>query len=391
MISTMQTFAERVDATTIEDLVARASYKWAGFPGTIGAWIAEMDFGLAEPIAEALRAMDASGMYGYPNQAMLSGLREATAGFLGSRYGWSVEPGNVALLSDVLHGLGLVIDNYLASDADLVVLTPCYMPFVTIPPAFGRRLVQVPMVQLADGWVLDPDALAAALRPGSLVVLANPFNPLGKVWTRAELEQLCQIVDAAGARVFSDDIHAPLTFAGQVHVPYASINETAAAHTITAVSASKAWNLAGLKCAQLVFSNPADLAIWRRQASRRAAEASNPGIVAGTAAYTSGLGWLTDAIAYLDVNRRLVADELPRAVPGAWVSPLQGTYLQFVDLRQSGIEGNPRQFFFERARVAMTDGDLCGDAGRGFVRLNIATPTPILRELIDRMGAAVAG
>ena len=172
MISTMQTFAERVDATTIEDLVARASYKWAGFPGTIGAWIAEMDFGLAEPIAEALRAMDASGMYGYPNQAMLSGLREATAGFLASRYGWSVEPGNVALLSDVLHGLGLVIDNYLASDADLVVLTPCYMPFVTIPPAFGRRLVQVPMVQLADGWVLDPDALAAALRPGSLVVLS---------------------------------------------------------------------------------------------------------------------------------------------------------------------------------------------------------------------------
>ena len=155
------------------------------------------------------------------------------------------------------------------------------------------------------------------------------------------------------------------------------------------MSASKAWNLAGLKCAQLIFSNPDDLSVWKKKARRRAAEASNPGIIAGTAAYREGLPWLTDALAYLDVNRRLVADELPRLVPGARLSDLQGTYLQFVDFRDTGLPGNPRQFLYEHARIAVTDGDLCGDAGHGFVRMNLATPTPVLRQILDRIGAAV--
>jgi len=381
----MTTFAERVDATTIETLVARASCKWASYPGTIGAWVAEMDFGLAAPIADALARMHADLMYGYPNQSMVTGLRAAASDFMAERYGWQVDPKSIAELSDVLTGMGVVISNYTAPDAPIVVLTPCYMPFMTIPPAFGRRLVQVPMAQDADGWVLDADALAAALTPGALLVLANPFNPLGKVWTRPELERLSQIVDAAGAKVFSDDIHAPLTYEGFTHVPYASVNDVAAAHTITAVSASKAWNLAGLKCAQLVFTNPADLALWNASARRRAAEASNPGIVAGTAAYRDGGPWLADALAYLDVNRRLVAERVPTEIPGARVSPLQGTYLQWIDFRDAGLPGNPRQFFFERARVALTDGVLCGDAGAGFVRMNLATPTPILNEILDRM------
>jgi len=390
MMAGMTSFAERVDATTIETLRARASCKWATFPDALGAWVAEMDLGLAEPIAAALRRLDADLLYGYPNEAMLAALREATAGYLGARYGWSVDPGTVAEVSDVLSGLGAVLSGYPDADAPVVVLTPCYMPFATIPQAFGRRLVQVPMAQHGAGWVLDEDALAAALTPGALLVLANPFNPLGKVWTRPELERLSALVDAAGARVFSDDIHAPLTFPGHRHVPYASVSAAAGAHTITAVSASKAWNLAGLKCAQLVFTNPADQATWRKGARRRAGEASNPGIVAGTAAYTEGGPWLADALDYLDRNRRLVAERVPAEIPGARVSDLQGTYLSWIDLRGAGLPGNPRTFFFDRAKVALTDGSLCGDAGRGFVRLNIATPTPILAELLDRLAGAAA-
>jgi len=386
----MTTFAERVDATSIETLIARASCKWSTYPGAIGAWVAEMDFGIADPITDALAVMRANFMFGYPNQAMLTGLRAAASEFMEARYGWAVDPGTIVELSDVLTGMGVVISSYTPPDAPIVLLTPCYMPFVTIPPAFGRRVVQVPMATDADGWVLDADALAAALTPGALLVLANPFNPLGKVWTRPELERLSEIVDAAGARVFSDDIHAPLTFSGFAHVPYASVNDVAAAHTITAVSASKAWNLAGLKCAQLVFTNPADLALWNAGARRHAAEASNPGIVAGTAAYRDGGPWLADALAYLDVNRRLVAERVPAEIPGARVSELQGTYLQWIDLRDAGLPGNPRTFFFDRARVALTDGVLCGDAGRGSIRMNIATPTPILNEILDRMAAAAA-
>nr|NLI50212.1 aminotransferase class I/II-fold pyridoxal phosphate-dependent enzyme [Propionibacterium sp.] len=386
----MTTFAEAVDATSIDTLLARGSAKWTTYPDRIGAWIAEMDFGVAPPVQDALDRLRADVLYGYPNRAMLRGLREATAGFCALRYGWSPDPDTIVAISDVLHGLGVVLDVYVPPDAPVVLLTPCYMPFLTVPPAFGRRVVQVPMLRDEHGWTVDQDALAAALTPGALFVLANPFNPLGKVFTRTELAAISEIVEARGARVFSDEIHAPITFPGHQHVPYATVSPAAAAHSITALSASKAWNLAGLKCAQLVLTNPDDLALWRRVAGRRAAEAANPGIVAGTAAYTEGLDWLAEALAYLDGNRRLVAAELPARIPGARTTLLEGTYLQFVDFRETAVPGNPRQFFFDHARVALTDGDLCGEAGRGFVRLNIATPTPILREILDRLAAAAA-
>lgn len=387
----MSTFARTVDATDVDTLLARGSAKWTAYPGRIGAWIAEMDFGVADPIQDALDRLRADVLYGYPNRDMLRRLREAASGFCTERYGWTPDPDSIAAITDVLHGLGLVFDSYVAPDAPVVLLTPCYMPFLTIPPAFGRRIVEVPMLRGDDGWAVDLDALDAALADGGLFVLANPYNPLGKVFTRAELAAISEVVERRGARVFSDEIHAPLTFAGHAHVPYASVSPEAARHSITALSASKAWNLAGLKCAQLVFTNPDDLALWKRRAGRRAAEAANAGIVAGTAAYTEGLPWLAEALAYLDVNRRIVAEEVPRRLPGARTTLLEGTYLQFIDFRETAVPGNPRQFFFEHAGVALTDGDLCGQAGRGFVRLNIATPTPILRDIIDRLESAVAG
>lgn len=386
----MTTFAQAVDATGIDTLLARGSAKWTTFPSRLGAWIAEMDFGVAPPVQDALDRLRADARYGYPNQAMLGDLREATAGFCGGRYGWTPDPDTIVAISDVLHGLGLVLDSYVPAGAPVVLLTPCYMPFLTVPPAFGRRIVSVPMLRDDAGWTVDLDALDAALADGGLFVLANPYNPVGKVFTRAELAAISEVVERRGARVFSDEIHAPITFAGHRHVPYADVSPAAAGHSITALSASKAWNLAGLKCAQLVFTNPDDLARWRRETSRRAAEAANSGIVAGTAAYTEGLDWLADALAYLDVNRRLVAADLPARIPGARTTLLEGTYLQFVDFRGTAVPGNPRQFFFDRAGVALTDGDLCGEAGRGFVRLNIATPTPILREILDRMATAAA-
>ncbi len=385
----MSTFADSVDATTTADLIARGSCKWTTYPDAIGAWVAEMDFGAAEPIKAALRDMDDRFLYGYPSSAMLRGLREAVSGFVGRRYGWTVDPGAIFAISDVLHGLGLVMDGFLDDNAPVVLLTPCYMPFVTIPPAYGRRVVQVPMIPSEDGWELDTDALRAALAGGGLLVLSSPFNPLGKVFTRHELEAIAGVVAETGSRVFADEIHAPLTFPGVTHIPYATVSDEAARHSISAISASKAWNLAGLKCAQLVFTNPDDQAIWRTRITRRAAEASNPGIIAGTAAFNEGLPWLTDAIAYLDVNRRVFADDLRTQLPGAVAKPLQGTYLQFVDCRGLGIDGNPQRFFLENARVAITDGSLCGDAGVGFVRINLATPTPILREIVARMGAAL--
>lgn len=387
----MSAFADRIDALDADTLVARGSLKWTAHPGTIGAWVAEMDFELAEPIVAALRQMHERYFYGYLPRTLPGELAEATASFNERRYGWRPDTAMIHGISDVLHGLGLMIDTLLEPDAPIVTLTPAYMPFVTIPAAHGRRLVQVPMIETDDGWELPLDALADALTPGSLLVLASPYNPVGKVFTRTELEAIAGLVERAGARVFADEIHAPLTFAGHQHVPYASVSDAAAAHSVTAQSASKAWNLAGLKCSQLIFTNPDDQAVWERRMERLATEPANPGVVANIAAYTHGGPWLDDALAYLDVNRRLVAAELPAAVPGAKVKPLQGTYLQLIDCRALDLGGvSPQAFFLERAKVALNDGATMGEAGVGMVRLNLATPTPILRELIARLGDAVA-
>lgn len=380
----MSSFAETVSATTIADLQARGSTKWTVYPDAIGAWVAEMDFGLADPIKQALRDMDERFFYGYAPPSLTRQLREAASAFMGRRYGWTPDPDTVVPTSDVLHALGLVMDGFVAADAPIVLLTPCYMPFLTIPKAFGRRIVQVPMVA-EPTWQIDFDALRAALTPGALFVLATPLNPIGRVLTREELLRIAEVVEDAGARVFADEIHAPLTFTGHQHVPYASVSPEAAAHSISAVSASKAWNLAGLKCAQIIFTNPSDLDVWRSGIARKAAEPANAGIFAGIAAYSEGEPWLVDVLAYLDTNRRLFADTFAARVPQARVSDVEGTYLQWVDLNPLGLDTNPHRLLLDEARVAVTDGALCGEVGAGCFRFNLAMPTPVLSEALDRI------
>jgi cystathionine beta-lyase len=200
---------------------------------------------------------------------------------------------------------------------------------------------------------------------------------------------VAEVVERHGGRVFSDEIHAPLAFPGSRHVPYASLGDVPAGHAVTATSASKAWNLPGLKCAQLVLSNEADAAVWARVGLHAEHGASTLGVVANTAAYTAGAGWLDDVLAYLDGNRRLLDELVATHLPGVRYTPPEGTYLAWLDCREIDL-AEPGAFFLERAGVALTDGVLCGAAGRGFVRLNVATPRPVLEQAVEQMGAALA-
>jgi cystathionine beta-lyase len=189
--------------------------------------------------------------------------------------------------------------------------------------------------------------------------------------------------------VFSDEIHAPLVYGGHRHVPYASVSEVTAAHTVTAVSASKAWNLPGLKCAQLVLSNDADVELWTRVGTTTEHGASNPGIVANIAAYTEGGPWLEAVLSQLDGNRTLLGELLAEHLPGARYRAPEGTYLAWLDLRDTGLGDHPGEFFLEHAGVALTDGPLCGEVGAGFARYNIATPRPVMEETVERMADAL--
>lgn len=377
------------DALTAEQLRAAGSIKWTLFPDTIAAWVAEMDFGTAPVVTEALHAAVDAGAFGYLPPAFATRLGEAFATWSAERYGWAVDPADVKPMPDVIAALELAIEHFSAPGSAVVLPTPAYMPFLTVPLAHGRRIIQVPMIRTADGWEYDLDALDAAFADGGgLLVLCNPHNPIGRVLRRDEMAAIGEVVARHGGRVFSDEIHAPLVYDAP-HVPYASVNAVNAGHTITATSASKAWNLPGLKCAQLILSNDADRAYWQEHGQSFGHGAANLGVIANTAAYTAGGQWLDGVVSYLDGNRRLLAELVAEHLPGVVYTPPQGTYLAWLECAALGIEGSPAAFFSEHAGVVTTDGAMCGDGAETAVRFNFAMPRPLLAEAVAAMGAAL--
>lgn len=378
------------DAISVDYLRGIVGKKWSTFPDCTGAFIAEMDFGTAPSIKDALRAVVDEGFFGYLPDRARDDLREACAGWYRTHYNWDIPLERIDPLPDVLKGLEVTIEHFSKPGSKAIVCTPAYMPFLFVPQIMGREHIEVPMIDKGGRWEFDFDAIDAAfVDGGGVFILCNPFNPLGRVLERDEMIRICEIVDKHGGRVFSDEIHAPITFPGHNHIPYASISDVAARHTITAVSASKAWNLAGLKCAQIILSNDADMDIWKKDAQFATHGASSFGVIANTVAYSTGRSWLDDVLAYLDGNRQLLAEMLKTLLPEIEYQSPEGTYLAWLDFRRANLGEEIDLFFRERAQVAVVNGRACGVAGEGFVRFNFAMPRPILEQAVERMATAV--
>ena len=374
---------DRIDVGTLR---RAGSVKWSMYPEAIGAFVAEMDFGTAPPVTAALHAAVDAAVFGYLPAGTVEHMSAAYAAWSRDRYGWAVDPVDVRPVADVVAGLRLAIEHFSAPGTPVVLPTPAYMPFVSVPPQLGREVIEVP---LSAGHRYDLDALAAAFEAGGdLLILCNPHNPVGRVLTPAEMLAIAEVVDRYGARVFSDEIHAPLVFGNARHVPYASLSPVTAAHTLTATSASKAWNLPGLKCAQVVLTSDADRETWAGIGPLAEHGAATLGVIANTAAYRSGGPWLAEVLSYLDGNRRLLGQLVADLLPGVVYTPPEGTYLGWLDFRATG-PADPAAYFLEKAGVAMTDGALCGEAGRGFGRFTFALPRPVLREAVERIAAAM--
>ncbi len=387
------TLREVIDATTVADLRARGSFKWtAPGPDGFGAAVAEMDFGAAPPILDALAALSADARFGYLPPPLADDLAAATADFGQRRYGWEVDPALVRPLPDVIKVLELAITQFSRPGSPVILPTPAYMPFLSVPPLLGREILQVPMAGDGSGFfTLDFDAIEAAFRAGGhLIIFCNPYNPLGRVFSRGELMQLTDVVDRHGGRVFADEIHAPLVYPGARHIPYASTSPTAAGHTLTAVSASKAWNLPGLKCAQVILSSESDRERWDQLGVFVTHGASNPGVVANTAAYRHGQPWLDEVVAYLDDSRHLLGALISRHLPGVRYRPPDGTYLAWLDCAGINLPGSPGELVTDRAHITVVDGPAFGAGVTGAFRFNFATPQPVLTEMIERMAAVLA-
>src|SRR4051794_15000232 len=244
------------DRLTEDALRASGSLKWTRYGPALGAFVAEMDFGTAPVVRRALHDAVDGDRLGYLTTTAAAEMAAACAGWQRRRYGWEVAPEWIAPVADVLAGLQAVIERFSPPGSPVVLPTPAYMPFLTLPGLLGRPLLQVPMAERDGRARYDLDGIARAFDAGGrLLVHVNPHNPLGRVFTEEEQLALADVVDRAGGRVFADEIHAPLVHPGAVHRPYASLSPVTARHTITGTSASKAWNLPGLKAAALIFSN----------------------------------------------------------------------------------------------------------------------------------------
>ena len=383
--------AATFDAIDVDHLRRLGGLKWSAFPGTVGAFVAEMDFGVAPGISRALHEAVDRGVFGYLPDSVSGEMSEAASEWLRDAYGWAVPASDVHPIADVIHALELAMTHFSRDGSPVIVPTPAYMPFLSVPPDAGREVIQVPMTVVDGRYTLDLDGIDAAFRAGAnLLVLCNPYNPVGRVFDRDELLAVSEVVERHGGRVFSDEIHAPLVYAPAAHIPYASISDAAASHTVTATSASKAWNLPGLKTAQIIITNDADREVWERIGMMASHGASNLGVIANTAAYRDDRAWLGEVVQYLDGNRRFLGDALAARIPEIAYRAPEGTYIGWLDARALDLGAKPADFFREHAGVAMTDGAATGLAGVGFLRFVFATPRPVIEQAVDRMADALA-
>lgn len=363
-----------------------ASEKWS-HPTAIGAGVAEMDFGVAPAIGTVLRDAVGAGSLGYPTEEQSRGARSACAAWYGRTCGWEVAPDRVHLTADVLTGLLLTLRHLVPAGTPVILPIPNYMPFLTLPEVYGHPVLRVPGTTDARGrYAMDLDAIDAAFRAGGrLLIVCNPHNPVGRVYERAELEALAAVVERHGGRVFSDEIHAPLVLDPAArHVPYASLSPATAAHTVTAMAASKGWNVPGLKCAQLVLSE-ADTAAFAPFAPITGHQASTLGILATTVAYTDDGGWLAEVLTHLRGNSAHLGELLRSALPTVGYREPEGTYLAWLDTTALGPE-NPVRHFADHG-VITTDGAACGVPR--YTRFNFAAARGTLEQAVARMAASL--
>lgn len=382
---------DRFDRVSVEALRRRRTVKWSLYgPDVLAAWVAEMDFDVAPVIRDALlEAIDRED-FGYV-VADTTELTTACAEFFSSAYEWLVPAARIFLVADVLTGIAGALDEFVPPGGPVVLPTPAYPPLFEIIELGGRPCLPVPMVDVDGQSSLDLVAIEAAFRAGArALLLCSPHNPTGRVFTTHELTELANIVERHGARVVSDEVHAPLVYPGHRHVPYATVTPAAAEHTVTVTSASKAWNLAGLKCAQVVMTNHHDAAHWRRLPVFKVAGPTPLGIAASNAAYRFGGPWLADLLEYLDGNRHRLGQLIETELPGVSYRAPEATFLAWLDCAGVGVE-DPARFFLDAARVAVSDGPPFGPGAQQRVRLNFATSSVLLERIVGAMATAVRG
>lgn len=365
---------------SLEQLRQRTSVKWRKYPeDVLPLWVAEMDVPLAEPIARAITDAVALGDTGY---AAGTAYAEALAEFAADRWGWDLAVERTAIVPDVMMGVVEMIKLVSGHGEPVIVNSPVYPPFFQFIESMGRPVVQAP---LNAAGRIDLATLEEAFQRASVYLLCSPHNPTGTVHTAAELADVARLARSFGVRVIVDEIHAPIMASGVSFVPYLSV--PGGENALSLMSASKAWNLAGLKAA-LAIAGPESAGDLARLPEEVSHGPSHLGVIAHTAALREGGPWLDALLSGLDDNRGLLAGLLAAELPAVRYTPAQGTYLAWLDCRELGLGDDPADVFLHRGKVALNSGIPFGIGGAGFVRMNLATSPELITEAVGRMAAA---
>ncbi|MGN4047660.1 MalY/PatB family protein [Pseudomonas sp. SM4] len=365
------------------------STKWSRYPAEVlPMWVADMDFAAPPVIIEALQQRLLHPLVGY--SVAQDNLREAIVADLWAKFAWKVKPQELIFLPGVESGFNMALKALVQPQQNVVVQVPNYPPLRHAPGHWGLNKVELEFDAQADGTYLTSlDALRESLNGGGALLLSNPHNPIGKVFGREELQAVADICVAQDAWIISDEIHAELCFDGRVHIPTASLSPEIARRTITLMSASKAYNIAGLKTSFMIIQDPA-LRERVNHARCGMVDSVNPlGMEATRVAYSEGAPWLAALKIYLQANRDWLVEAVRSRLPGVTINVPQGTYLAWLDCSALDLD-NPQQFFLEQGKVGLSAGVDFGDQHQQFVRLNFGCPRSLLEEGIARMERALA-
>ncbi|MGD2103310.1 MAG: aminotransferase class I/II-fold pyridoxal phosphate-dependent enzyme [Acidimicrobiia bacterium] len=374
--------------TDIHELRANGGLKWGYYDeDVLPAWVAEMDFGLAPAITAALHDAVDRGLTAYPYPAALDATARAATDFWDDRFGWGVDPSWVYAAPDVVEGLARAIRHLTKPGSPVVLHTPIYFPFFGMVERAGRETIEVLSHRDDAGrYTLDLVGIDAALADGAgCVVLCNPWNPAGRVFSETELGDLLEVVTRHDARLLADEIHSSITYDGRSHVPVATMDPD---RVVTVTSASKAWNLPGLKCAQVVLTNETDRQTWEDYFTLDKVGVGTLGLIANTAAYDSGREWFDEVLGRLESNRDLFAKLVPEHLQRAVCATPEGTYLAWLDMSAYEVD-DPAAFLRDVARVAVSAGTPFGGEADRHIRFNFATEPSLIVEMVERMAAAL--
>jgi cystathionine beta-lyase len=349
-------------------------------------FVAEMDYPLAEPIRRALHEAIDRGDAGYV--APVNPLPAAFRDFTRRRWNWDVSSATLLTTADVSMGIVEILRRVTTPGSPVVITPPVYPPFFALLAEAGASVLAVPLRDAGNGLRLDFAALESAFAAGARAfLLCNPQNPLGSTHTRDELAQVADLAAAHGVIVVSDEIHAPLTQPDAIFTPYLSVSETARASGFAVHSASKAWNIAGLKCAIMVADGAEPAGVLDRMPFEVTWRTGQFGMLASTAAYADGEDWLEGVLETLATNfdllDRLLAEHLPDV---SWRRP-EASYLAWLDFRGRGWGDDPAETILREGKVALSPGPGFGEPGAGFARMNVACSPELLKEAIRRIAA----